>query len=326
MPKVELHVHLEGATDAETVWEMARRNRVTLPAATLEDWRSFYRFRDFDHFIEVYELACEVMRTPDDWAFMIERFLETQARQKICYSEAFFSVCQHLGKFSAEDWLDAFEAGVAAGERRTGSRVRFIADLTRHAPESRWQALEFALRGKERGLVIALGLGGKERGHPPEAFADVYAEARTQGLHLVAHAGETDGPASVRGALRALGVERIGHGVRSLEDAALIEELRARRIPLEVSPTSNYCLGVTPRGVPHPIRQLVDAGVLVTLNSDDPPMFGTDLVGEYHLLAEQGFTWEELWQLNLNALEASFLDPDEKAHLARAWTQEAVPS
>jgi adenosine deaminase len=169
------------------------------------------------------------------------------------------------------------------------------------------------------GVVVGLGLGGREVGHPPEGFADVYAEARRQGLRVVAHAGETAGAASVRGALDSLGAERIGHGVRCLEDPALVEWLRAGRVPLEVCPTSNYRLGVVPPGRPHPIRRMVDAGLCCTLNSDDPPMFGTDLAGEYGLLAGQGFTWEELWRLNLNTLEATFLPEGEKEVCRREW-------
>jgi len=319
MPKVELHVHLEGATDPETVWELAARNGVRLPAGTLDEWRSFYRFRDFDHFIEVYIAATAALREPGDWAFLVERFLANQARQNVRYSEAFLSTSHHLDHLPADEWLAALAEGAAAGERKYGSRVRFIPDVARQMPETRFAVLEFVLRARDAGLAIGLGLGGVEVGHPPEVFTDVYAEARRQGLRVVAHAGETAGPASVRGAVRSLRAERIGHGVRCLEDPALVAELRERRVPLEVCPTSNYCLGVVRRGEPHPLRRLVDAGVFCTVNSDDPPMFGTDLVGEYRLLAEQGFTWDELWRLSRNAVEAAFLSEDEKAALRREW-------
>jgi adenosine deaminase len=324
MPKVEIHVHLEGATDAETVYEMAQRNRVELPAASLDEWKTFYEFTDFNHFIDVYTAASRCMRTPDDFAFMTERFLAHQARQNIRYSEVFLSVSHQVGKLPNGELLAALAAGAAAGQTRYGSRLRFIADIARHLPHTQARVLEFALRGREQGLFLGLGLGGKEVGHPPEDFADIYAEAKRQGLRVVAHAGETAGAASVRGALEALGVERIGHGVRCLEDPALVQELRARQTPLEVCPVSNYCLGVVARGQPHPIRQLVDAGLVCTLNSDDPPMFGTDLEREYLTLAEQGFSWEELWRLNLQTLEASFLDEAEKAAYRNEWQQFAA--
>jgi adenosine deaminase len=215
--------------------------------------------------------------------------------------------------------LDALAAGSAAGEARFGSRVRFIADIARHLPHTQARVLEFALRGRERGLFLGLGLGGKEVGHPPEDFADTYAEARRQGLRVVAHAGETAGPASVRGAIESLKAERIGHGAGALEDPALVEYLRVSQTPLEVCPQSNYCLGVVARGKPHPIRQLFDAGIRCTLNSDDPPMFSTDLSREYRTLADQGFCWEELWRLNCNTLEASFLSEAEQASYRDTW-------
>jgi adenosine deaminase len=321
MPKVEIHVHLEGATDAETVYQMARRNRVALPAASLAEWQTFYEFTDFDHFIDVYTAASRCMQTPDDFALMTERFLAHQARENIRYSEVFLSISHQLDKLPDGELLAALAAGAAAGETRCGSRVRFIADIARHLPHTRFRVLEFALRAREQGLFLGLGLGGKEVGHPPEDFVDVYTEAKRQGLRVVAHAGETAGPASVRGAIESLGAERIGHGVRCLEDPALVQELRARQTPLEVCPVSNYCLGIVRRDQPHPIRQLVDAGLYCTLGSDDPPMFSTDLNREYQTLAERGFSWDELWRLNLNTLEASFLDEGEKSAYRNEWQQ-----
>jgi adenosine deaminase len=321
MPKVEIHVHLEGATDAEAVYQMAERNRITLPAASLAAWKAFYAFTDFNHFLDVYTAASHCMRSPDDFAFMTERFLAHQAGQNIRYSEVFLSASHQVGKLPDEELLDALAAGAAAGEAESGSRARFIADIARHMPHTRHRVLEFALRGRERGQVIGLGLGGQEVGYPPEDFADTFTEARRQGLRVVAHAGETAGPSSVRGAIETLAAERIGHGIRCLEDEALVDELRAWQTPLEVCPQSNYCLGIVRRGEPHPIRRMVDAGLYCTLNSDDPPMFATDLTREYQALAEQGFSWDELWRLNLNTLEASFLGAGEKATYRQEWQQ-----
>ena len=315
MPKVEIHVHLEGATDAETVWQMAERNGVRLPAATLEEWRSFYSFRDFTHFIDVYQLAGGCMRTPEDFAFMTERFLSIQAAQNIRYTEAFLSASLLVEKLPTPDLIAAFAEGLRRGEARTGARCKFIPDIARHQPDTQWRVLDFVLQGREAGIFLGLGLGGIEIGYPPELFAEVFAEARRQGLHVVAHAGETDGPASVWGALRSLQAERIGHGVRAVDDPALIAHLAETQMPLEVNPYSNYRLKVTPEDQPHQIRALVDAGVRVTVNSDDPPMFSTDLNQEYALLASQGFTFDELRRLNLNAVDVSFLPEVEKAEL-----------
>jgi adenosine deaminase len=330
MPKVEIHVHLEGATDAEAVWEMARRNGVALPVGTLEEWLAFYEFRDFPHFATVYVTAISSMRTPEDYSAMVESFLENQASQNVRYSEAYFSPQHHLGRnLSAGEILDALEQGAEAGRRKHGSRVRFIADVSRELRQGEEEVLAFAAAGLERnGLFVALGLGGIEVGNPPERFTGVFERAREAGLRLVAHAGETDGPASVWGAIHSLRAERIGHGVRSLDDESLIAYLRRTQLPLEVSPNSNYRLKVVPMTEPHPIRGLVDAGVFVTLNSDDPPMFSTDLNNEYTTLAGQSFTWEELWRLNLNTLEASFLPEPEKESFRTEWQAfaEGIPT
>ena len=315
MPKVEIHVHLEGATDAETVWHMAERNGVSLPAASLDAWKSFYTFRDFTHFIDVYQTAGACMRTPEDFAFMTERFLAIQAAQNILYTEAFLSASLLVDKLPTPDLIAAFAEGLRRGEERYGVRCRFIPDIARHQPETQWRVLDFVLAGREAGIFLGLGLGGIEVGYPPELFVDVFAEARRQGLHVVAHAGETDGPASIWGALRSLQAERIGHGVRAVDDPDLVTHLAETQIPLEVNPYSNYRLKVTPESQPHPIRALVDAGVRVTVNSDDPPMFSTDLNQEYALLAAQGFTFDELQRLNLNAVDVCFLPEAEKAEL-----------
>ncbi|MEM8535799.1 MAG: adenosine deaminase [Chloroflexota bacterium] len=319
MPKIELHVHLEGATDAATIWELAARNKVALPATTLAEWESMYAFRDFNHFVEIYMLAADCMRTPEDFAFMTEQFLQQQATHNVRYCEAFLSATFMLDKLPTDELIDALIEGAQRGEKQYGTQVRFIPDFTRELPDSRYRVLDFVLQGQAKGIFIGLGVGGKEVGFPPELFEDVFAEARQQGLRIVAHAGETEGAQSIWGALHSLRAERIGHGVRALEDPQLIDHLRQTQTPLEVSPSSNYCLKVVPTDQTHPIRALVDRGVYVTVNTDDPPMFSTDLTNEYCLLARQGFTWEELWQLNLNALHASFLPDEAKADYLAQW-------
>lgn len=319
MPKVELHVHLEGATDAATIWELARRNKVSLPASTQAEWQSMYEFRDFGHFIEIYTHAMKCLVSPDDLAYLTEGFLKRQAQYNVKYSEVFISASLLPEALLQEEAIAALDEGARRGKDTYGVELRFIPDIARHVPETRHRVLDFALRGRERGIFIGLCVGGTEKGFPPELFTDVYAEARRQGLHVVAHAGETQGPQSVWGAINSLHVERIGHGVRSLEDQKLIEYLRKTRIPLEVSPHSNYCLKVVPLDQPHPMRALYGQGVNVTVNSDDPAMFSTDLTSEYILLARQGFSWEELWQLNLNTLEASFMPSEAKQARRLEW-------
>lgn len=321
MPKVEIHTHLIGTADAETIYQIAQQNKVALPAASLEEWKSFYQFRDFTHFIQVYRIARDCVQTPDDYVFLVEQLLKQQAEQNIRYTEVHFGTALASDRFTDTELLQALAAGAASGEATYGSRVRFIAAIVRHLPQSQTQTLECALQGQEMGIVVGLGLAGQEDGYPPEAFSDTFAEARRQGLNVVAHAGEAAGAESIWGALHGLQAERIGHGIRCLDDAALVEKLRTLQVPIEVAPNSNYCLGIVPRHQPHPIRQMVDAGLCCTLNSDDPPMFNTTLVNEYLTLASQGFTCTELWQLNLNTLNASFLSAAEKTLYLQQWQE-----
>ncbi len=318
MPKVETHVHLEGATPAELVFRLAQRNSVTLPASTLDGLRALYEFRDFNHFIEIYVMAVSTMKTSDDFADIAEDFLRRQAAQHILYSEVYFSPALHRQTLPADTILAALAEGIRRGEALYGTRIKLIMDISRElTSDSTMPAfvLDYALKARELGIGIALGVGGPEIGYPAHLYRDVFAEARRQGLHVVAHGGETDGAPSVRDAMESLHAERIGHGIRSLDDPALVAKLRERQLPIEVSPQSNYCIKVVPLDQPHPIRQMVDAGLFVTLNSDDPPMFSTDLVNEYLTLAAQGFSFDELWQLNLNGLDSSFLPDAEKTAL-----------
>jgi adenosine deaminase len=321
MPKAEIHVHIEGATNAETFYQIAQRNQVELPVHSLEEWQSFFEFRDFSHFIQVYTAAVNCLQTPEDYALLLERFYQRQSEENILYTEAFLSASFLTQKFEDDEILEAIAAGCAAGEANYGCQINLIPDIAREIPDSQHRVLEFVLKGKERGLFIGLGVGGLEVGYPPELFTNTYAEARQQGLKVVAHAGEAIGVESIWGAVNALKAERIGHGIRCLDDPELVELLHRRRIPLEVSPQSNYCLGVVEQNQPHPIRNMIDAGLYCTINSDDPAMFSTSLTKEYITLAHQGFTWEELWQLNLNTLEATFLDAAEKNNYRAEWNQ-----
>ncbi|MEL7315889.1 MAG: adenosine deaminase, partial [Cyanobacteria bacterium J06559_3] len=239
--------------------------------------------------------------------------------ENIRYTEAFLSASFLAQKFEAEAILAAIAAGQAAGAAKYPCEINLIPDIARQMPDSQQAVLALALAGKERGIFIGIGIGGLEIGHPPEPFQATYAEARRQGLRVVAHAGEAAGPESIWGAIKSLNVERIGHGIRCLEDPELVAYLRQHQIPLDVSPQSNYCLGVVERDRPHPIRQMLDAGLYCTLNSDDPAMFSTSLTNEYLTLAAQGFSWLELWQLNVNTLEATFLDEAKKQSYRAEW-------
>jgi len=314
IPKFELHVHIEGAVDADTYFDIAQKNKVRLPVKSRQEWRQYFEFRDFPHFIEVYTAAVNCLHKTDDYGRLIDSFFKHQAEQNIVYSEAYLSASFIIERFENEAILDAIEAALIAGQEKYGCVVRLIPDIARMVPGTQDRVLEFVLEGKQRDLFIGLGLGGLENGFPPDLFIDSFDEARRAGLRTVAHAGEAAGPESIWGAIDALNVERIGHGVRCIEDSTLLETLRQRQVPMEVCPVSNYRLGIVDQGEIHPIREMVDAGLFCCINSDDPAMFSTSLINEYETLASMGFSPAELEQFNLNALQASFLSDTEKSH------------
>lgn len=324
MPKVELHVHLEGSIRPATLLALAERNGVILPATDVEGLRRFYHFTDFPHFIRVYFAISRCLKTPDDFDLIAYEFGADMHRQAIRYAEVTFTPFTNVTNTGLpfDEVLAGLNAGRARAQAEFGVEFAWVLDISRDVPDSRHQVAEWAVAGMDRG-VVAFGLGGPEAGHPPEWYADAFATARAAGLHSVPHAGEVAGPDSVWGALRSLRAERIGHGVRSVEDISLLRYLRDSQVPLEVCPTSNLCLGVYPTYEEHPLRLLWEAGLLVTVNSDDPPMFDTDLVSEYQVLVDHmGFTLAELEQIGLNAVRASFLPAERKAAMELEFRQE----
>ena len=321
MPKVELHVHLEGSIRPATLLTLAEGNGLRLPATDLEGLRDFYRFTDFDHFIRVYFTVSGCLKTVDDFSLIAYEFGADMARQNVRYAEVTFTPQTNVTNTGLP--FDAILEGLNDGRARAraafGVEMAWVLDIVRDAPQTGHAVASWAAGALDRG-VVGLGLGGPERGHPPEPYADAFAFARAAGLHSVPHAGEVAGPESVWGALRSLKAERLGHGVRSVEDPALLDYLRDNQVPLEVCPTSNLRLGVYPSYAAHPIRRLWDEGLYVTVNSDDPPMFETDLVTEYTVLVTRlGFGAHELEAESLNALQASFLPPARKEEMKESF-------
>jgi adenosine deaminase len=296
-PKTELHIHIEGATSPQTFWELAQRNKVELPYKTLEAWQQAFHFKDFQQFIYTYTQATRCIQYPSDYTTLLIRFHEQQAQANIQHTEAFISASLSVQKFPQQDWLDAIEEGLHEGHKKTGVVVRLIPDLSRELPATQEEVLAFVLKGATQGVFIGLGLGGLETGFPASLFEDLFKEARRAGLYITAHAGEAEGPESMWQALELLGAERLGHGIRVFEDPHLVETLIKRNIPLEVSPTSNYCTGVVAKGIQHPIHRMVEEGLRVVLNTDDPSMFATSLLNESALLMSQGMAGETVLQL-----------------------------
>jgi adenosine deaminase len=318
MPKVELHVHLEGSIRPETLLDLAARNQVELPATSVDELREWYAFKNFDHFVEVYLAAASCIQSPADVERIASDFLDGQAAQNVLHSEVTYtaSTQRMLSGIPLDDQLEAINRARARAERDHGITMSLTIDYPRHLdPDEFVGVARWAVDNMAHG-VSALGLGGPEVGYPPELFERAFAVAREAGLPSVPHAGETEGPESIRGALRELNAVRIGHGVRCLEDADLVAELRERQVPLEVCPTSNVCLGVAPSFAEHPLPRLLDAGLYVTLNSDDPPMFGTTLTDEY-LKASTAFGLgaAEVEDLVMKAAEATLCGEVEKSDL-----------
>ncbi len=287
-----------------TVLELAKRYGVELPEGLRE---GRYEFRDFRHFIDEWVAGLQCLRSPEDFRRIALELCADEAAEGVRYAEVSFSLPEHGDRLG--DWdgpVLAVLEGFAQGERELGIACRPYVDLVRGLPmEQSRRALAAALRHRADG-VIGVGLGGDER-HPPEPYAELFAEAIEAGLHSLPHAGETGGPASIRGALGALRAERIGHGVRALEDAELVGELRDRRVPLEVCPTSNAMTRVVASIAEHPLPEMIEAGLFVTLSSDDPSMFGSPLAGEYGICRDVfGMDDESLATLARAGVSASF--------------------
>jgi adenosine deaminase len=328
MPKAEIHLHLEGSVRPATLLELAKRNGVAPPAPDEAALREYFRFRDFPHFIEVYIAVCSCLRTPDDFATIVLEVGEDAAAQNIRYLEIHFNPETNVRKRGLDfhQMLAGMNRGRAQARERWDVEMRWIADGVRDSetsPFSVTQTVDWIAALPPEDGVVALGLGGNEVGYPPTPFARDFARARAAALHTVAHAGETTGPQTICDSLDLLGVERIGHGVRAAENPDLVARLARDRVPLELCPTSNVCTGVVPSFAEHPFRAFDEAGILVTVNSDDPPLFGTTLTDEFLVLARHwGYDADGIQRIALNAVDAAFLPGNERADLKEAFEAE----
>jgi len=296
LPKAELHLHLEGSIEPETFAELA-------PGTDPEEARARYRFCDFAGFIEAFKWATSYLRSPDDYALITRRLLESLKRQNVRYAE--ITLAAGVVLWRKLDFAAIYQA-VRESAAESGMTVFWILDAIRHFGAV--PAIEVARLAAERvnDGVVAFGIGGDEARGPAGWFRDVFAFARSQGLQLTAHAGETCGPESVWQALE-IGATRIGHGISSVQDASLLRHLRDHKIPLEICISSNVATGAVAALEAHPIRRIYDAGVPIIINSDDPAVFGTTLTGEYALARDRfGFTDAELAQFAENSFRYAF--------------------
>jgi aminodeoxyfutalosine deaminase len=290
-PKVELHVHLEGTVRPATLLEIARRNDYALPADTEDGIAALYEFRDFAHFIEVWILTTNALQHADDFRQVVVDYAAEAASHGAVYLEGIFSPAERARRgVRWEDMFDGYCDGADEARELHGVEVRLTPDITRgFTMAEAEETVRWAARFRDRG-VVGVGLGGLEAEYPPEPYAAVFERARGEGLASVPHAGEVAGPASVRGALDALGAERIRHGIRSVEDASLVDELRDRELVLDVCPISNLRTGAVGSLSEHPLRRLVTAGVQCSVSTDDPAMFDTDLTRDYDAAASLGLS------------------------------------
>lgn len=295
-PKAELHLHLEGSVEPETMQELD-------PGLTAEAVRAMYRFHGFQGFIQAYKSVVERLRTPDDYARITRALLGRLVAENVRYAEITLSAGVVL--WQGQDFAPVY-AAVRQAAAESPIEVHWILDAVRHfGVEHAMQVAELAAERVNDG-VVAFGIGGDESRGPAAWFGEVYRFAKGAGLRLTAHAGETEGPESVWAALE-IGAERIGHGIRAVEDAALLRHLRDRGIPLEVCITSNVQTGAVESLETHPVRRLYDAGVPITLNTDDPAIFAATLSGEYELAARQfGFSEGELRGIAENGFRYGF--------------------
>jgi adenosine deaminase len=316
LPKAELHLHIEGTLEPEMMFSLAARNGITLPFPDVGAVKAAYRFTNLQSFLDIYYQGTQVLRTREDFADLMAAYLERAAADGVVHAEIFFDPQTHTERGIGFDvFMAGFREAMADAGRVHGISSSLILCFLRHlGGEAALATIEEASDHLEG--VVAVGLDSSEVGYPPELFVAAYDRARELGLRAVAHGGEEGPPSYISGALDALGAERIDHGIRCLEDPALVERLRRERIPLTVCPFSNVALKVVERLEDHPLPRLLDEDLMVTINSDDPAYFGGYVGDNYRGIASAlEFDDDTLAGLAANSIEASFLDRDTKDRL-----------
>ena len=332
LPKAELHVHIEGTFEPEMMFAIARRNGVALPYPTIDALRAAYAFNNLQEFLDVYYLGAAALEAEQDFYDLTWAYLERARAQAVLHTEIFFDPQAHTGRgVPFATVIDGIHRALTDARTKLGLSSRLILCFLRHLDEADAEAtLDAALPYRDR--IVAVGLDSSEVGHPPTKFARVFARARGAGFRAVAHAGEEGPPDYVRDTVDLLKVDRIDHGNRALEDPALVERLAALRLPLTVCPLSNLKLGGVASMAAHPLRRMLDAGLVATVNSDDPAYFGGYVNENYAAVqAALGLGRDDLATLARNSFTAAFLPDAAKAaligqldaYLATAWDRRA---
>ncbi len=319
MPKAELHMHVEGSLEPEQLFAMAARNGVPLAYPSVQALREAYVFDNLQSFLDIYHAGTLVLKTEQDFYDMASAYMARAQADQVLHTEIFFDTQTHTGHgLSAEVVINGLHRACADAPARFGMTASLILCFLRHLSEAEaFECLEQALPLRDK--ILGIGLASSEVGHPPEKFARVFARARELGFRLVAHAGEEGPPAYIWSALDVLKVERIDHGVRAVEDAALMQRLAQHRIPLTVCPLSNLKLRVVNTLSQHHLQRLLDAGIMATVNSDDPAYFGGYLNENFsQTFAALPMTAAHAYALARNSFDASFIDEGaRRAHVAR---------
>ena len=321
VPKVELHLHLEGAIPQEALWQLMQKYGGDPAVPNLEALQRKFQYRDFPHFIETWVWKNRFLREYEDFTLIAEAVAKNLVRQNVKYAEMFYTPSDF---FRHDLEVQRLTAAIRSGLGRVKQiEIGLILDFCRdRGPENADRNLDAVKEVKLLG-VIGVGIGGSEQNYPPEPFAGVYEKARQLGFHTGAHAGEAAGPESIWGAVRSLKVERIGHGTRAIEDDNLMRFLTEKQIPLECCPLSNVRTGVVKSIEAHPVKKFFDAGLLVTVNTDDPAMFGNSLAQEYQMLEERlGFSQDEVRKVILNGVKAAWLSNDRKKLLTDTFVKD----
>ncbi|MGZ4282292.1 MAG: adenosine deaminase [Gaiellaceae bacterium] len=312
-PKIELHVHLEGTVRPRALLEIARRNDYALPVETEEELQALYDFRDFAHFIDVWILTTNALRTADDFRQVVTDYAREAASHGAVYVEGIFSPAERVRRgVPWEEIFDGYCDGAQEARELHGVEVRLTPDIVRGFPlDEAEEVVHWSARYRDRG-ILGVGLGGLEAEFPPEPYEPVFALAHELGLASVPHAGEVAGPSSVRGALEQLGADRIRHGVRVVDDPGLLREVADRRIVLDVCPISNLRTRAVASLAEHPLPQLVAAGARCSISTDDPAMFGTDLSRDCEAAVSLGLDPEDIYDAGL---EGALCGDETKEHL-----------
>lgn len=321
LPKVELHLHLEGAIAHDVLWELVQKYGGDALAPNKEMLKRQFKYKDFAHFIETWLWKNKFLREYEDFTLVAEAVARDLVNQNIRYAEVFFSPPDFLHQGMETQRITAAIRGGL--DKVKEIEVALVADLVRDLGPQRGEVTLSEINEVKRLGVVGVGIGGSEHDFPPEAFETVFEKARRLGFHTSAHAGEAAGAESVWGAIRSLRVDRIGHGTRSEEDDELLSYLVKQRVPVEMCPISNVRTGVVESYEAHPVRRYFEQGVFLSINTDDPKMFGNSLAEEYMLLvAKKGFTRAEIKELVIGSIEMSWLPKERKQQMATAFCRD----